>query len=61
MVFNFPVSDIDLLTHQKRVKSLGNSMMVALALAQAQAQGMQLRDGFSSLESFESECAMRQF
>lgn len=59
MVFNFPVSDIDLLTHQKRVKSLGNSMMVALA--QAQAQGMQLRDGFSSLESFESECAMRQF
>lgn len=59
MVFKFPVSDIDLLTHQKRVKSLGNSMMVALA--QAQAQGMQLRDGFSSLESFESECAMRQF
>ena len=57
MVFNFFVSDIDLLTHQKRVRSLRNSMMVA----QAQAQGMQLRDASSSLQSFESDRAMRQF
>ena len=27
----------------------------------AQAQGMQLRDASSSLQSFESDCAMRQF
>ena len=34
-------------------------MMVAQA--QAQAQGMQLRDASSSLQNFESDCAMRQF
>ena len=32
-----------------------------MMVAQAQAQGMQLRDGSSSFESFESDCAMRQF
>ena len=32
-----------------------------MMVAQAQAQGMQLRDASSSLQSFESDCAMRQF